>query len=98
MTDEEIERQIDENVTAERAHLMIKSIACALWGTDADHDWNADTIGAIADVLLTHGFRVSPGPCEKCGHKCPEHEVCSKCGSDPMEYGDKLCADCDSAR
>jgi len=33
-------------------------------------------------------------PCQHCGHRCPTTEPCDKCGSDPMESGDKLCADC----
>jgi hypothetical protein len=35
--------------------------------------------------------------CSKCQHACPKDGPCDKCGHAPMEPGDTLCADCDSA-
>jgi hypothetical protein len=35
------------------------------------------------------------GPCQKCGHRCPNDDRCDKCGFDPMEPGDTLCVECD---
>jgi hypothetical protein len=33
--------------------------------------------------------------CSRCGHSCPEHEICNKCSLDPMMEGDTLCVECD---
>ncbi|UAW08093.1 hypothetical protein [Myxococcus phage Mx4 ts27htf-1hrm-1] len=36
-------------------------------------------------------------PCSRCGHLCPDTDVCLKCGSDPMLDGDTQCVACDAA-
>jgi hypothetical protein len=43
-----------ENGVPVRASLyLLNSIADALWGEDADADWGADTLEAIADAIRT---------------------------------------------
>jgi len=32
---------------------LVESIADALWGEDADTEWNSDTLNAIADAIRT---------------------------------------------
>ena len=32
---------------------LLRAIADALWGDDADTEWNSDTIQAIADAIQT---------------------------------------------
>jgi hypothetical protein len=34
--------------------ILVQCIADALWGDDADYDWNADTLMAIAEAFQTY--------------------------------------------
>jgi len=42
-----------EGVSVSDSLNLLDSIADALWGQDADQDWNADTLDAIADAIRT---------------------------------------------
>jgi hypothetical protein len=37
----------------EPSESLLEYIADALWGEDADQEWNADTLDAIADAIRT---------------------------------------------
>jgi hypothetical protein len=44
-------RVLTDEYPNERSEQLIQSIADALWGDDADTEWNADTLDAIADAI-----------------------------------------------
>ena len=51
-SDSEISRIGKENgVNVEKSEGLLQSISEALWGEDADKEWNADTLDAIADAI-----------------------------------------------
>ena len=51
LSDEEIRRRIDENVTAADACNLIHSLVECLYGEESDEDWGADTLDSIAGLL-----------------------------------------------
>jgi len=51
-SDSEMGRIGKENgVNVEKSEGLLQSISEALWGEDADKEWNADTLDAIADAI-----------------------------------------------
>lgn len=52
--DDALRRKIEALTETQRTN-MLTSVACALWGDEADYDWSADTTEAIASVFTTEG-------------------------------------------
>jgi hypothetical protein len=56
MTEKQILRQVDENLTGKAAELLVTSLVDCLWGKESDLEWGPDTMEAIANLLDGHGF------------------------------------------
>ena len=55
LTDKEINKRVDKLDPTQKTYLL-RSLAELLYGTEADENWGADTLDALAQLMYGHGL------------------------------------------